>query len=89
MRITCDIGWSSETLYIMTKLFAFLVLATLSGLVTRVQSGVVSGVSITFAAGDRKAAQVTLGVTTVSFTTASNLPFAGSAGKITITLPAN
>jgi hypothetical protein len=49
----------------------------------------VTGVSITFAAGDRKAATLTAGVTTVSFTTVSTLPFAGSAGKITISLPAN
>jgi len=70
----------------MTKLFVFLVLATLSGLVTHVQSAAVASVSMVLAAADRKAAQITTATATISFTTSTSLAVADS---ITITLPAS
>jgi len=71
----------------MIKLYAFLVLVTLSGLVTHVQSAAVSAVSMTMAATDRQATKATGSAVTFAFTGATEI--ANTGGSVTITLPTN
>ena len=52
-----------------------------------VHAGTVQSAGITLDAGDQKAFQSTTAITTVSFTTQTEIPLSG--GTITITLPAN